>query len=248
MNYQMFGRGRPLLLLHGGGEDAGMLAPQAEAFAARGHRVITYDRRGTGASPRAGWPESGLAGHVADAAGLLRNLDAAPAAVVGFSSGGVVALALAARHPELVTGVTAWEPPALGMIPGGLALHAQIIAPAEEHLAAHPGDWRGAGLVLLDVMSGGQADPRSAFLRNAEALVRDDGAVITKASFGPGELPRDKVRVAVGKAADPLHAAIADAFAALLDRPTLVVDDADQHEIYLTRPGVLALALSENLP
>ena len=63
VSFREIGQGRPLLLMHGGGEDAGMLAPQAAAFAARGRRVIWYDRRGTGASPRDGWPERGVAGH-----------------------------------------------------------------------------------------------------------------------------------------------------------------------------------------
>ena len=65
----------------------------------------------------------GLAGrrggdqHADDAAALLRELDAAPATVLGFSSGGVIALALAARHPDVVTEAIAWEPAALGMLP-----------------------------------------------------------------------------------------------------------------------------------
>ncbi len=244
MNHFTEGQGPPLLLIHGGAEDASMLAPQAAAFARRGHRVIRYDRRGTGGSPRAGWPESGVAGHVDDAAALLRTLDAVPATVLGFSSGGVVALALAARHPELVSRVVAWEPAALGMLPGGLAMHAEVMAPAEAHLAANPGDWNGAAVILLDLMAGGRADRESpvyrAALRNAEALVRDDGAIITRTAFGPGELPPDRCVIAIGKGASALHAGIAEALAELLDKPTVVVDDADEHEIYLTRPEVLA--------
>src|SRR4051812_44194253 len=41
------------------------------------------------------------------------------ASVLDFSSGGVVALALAARHPSAAAEVIAWEPAALGMLPGG---------------------------------------------------------------------------------------------------------------------------------
>jgi hypothetical protein len=130
------------------------------------------------------------------------------------------------------------------MLPGGLAMHAEVMTPADAHLAANPGDWNGAAVILLDLMAGGRADRESpvyrAALRNAEALVRDDGAIITRTAFGPGELPADKCVIAIGKGASPLHAGIAEALAELLDKPTMVVDDADEHEIYLTRPEVLA--------
>lgn len=244
----MIGDGRPLLLVHGAAEDAGMLAPQAAAFAARGRRVITYDRRGTGASTRADWPGGGVARHADDAADLLRSLDAAPATVLGFSSGGVVAMALAARHPDVVDEVIAWEPAALGVLPDAPALHAGIMAPIEAHLAERPADWAGAYDVMLEVLSEGLADlhsPAVAAQRvNAEAALRDDARIITLHSFAPGELPADLVTVAVGKGTSPLHATIAEILAAEIG-PALVVDDADDHEIYLTRPEVLAAALAE---
>jgi pimeloyl-ACP methyl ester carboxylesterase len=62
--------------------------------------VIAYDRRGFGRSP--GPPATGIRDHVDDAAELLRALDAAPATVVGWSGGGVVAAGLTVEHPELV--------------------------------------------------------------------------------------------------------------------------------------------------
>jgi pimeloyl-ACP methyl ester carboxylesterase len=241
LRHETVGDGPPLLLIHGAGEDAGRLAPAAEAFAAQGYRVRWYDRRGTGGSSRAGWPESGVDGHVDDAAVLLRSLGV-PAGVIGFSSGGVIALALAAGHPDLVSSVVAWEPPVLSQLPDGLALHAQIMAPAEKYLARNPADWHGACRVLLEVMS---ADPSPETLANAEAMVRDDAPIITRHAFAPGELPADRCRIAIGSGANPLHAAIAAALSEHLERPPLVVEGADDHEIYLTRPGVLAAALTD---
>lgn len=242
------GSGWPVLLIHGGAEDAGMLAPQAEAIATHGRRVIWYDRRGTGGSTREDWPGAGADQHADDAADLLRELRAGPATVLGFSSGGVVALALAARHPDLVGEAIAWEPPAVAVLPGGLAVHAGIMGPVDAHLAAHPGDWAGAYLVMLGIISNGAADPQAPAVRrtmvNAEAIVRDDGPLITRRTFAAGELPAGKVTIAVGERADPMHLEIAKTLAGLAGCPWLPVPGADDHEVYLSRPEVLAAWLN----
>ena len=48
-----------------------MLAGQADALAAAGYEVVTYDRRGTGRSGRDDWPGRGAGQHADDAAALL---------------------------------------------------------------------------------------------------------------------------------------------------------------------------------
>jgi pimeloyl-ACP methyl ester carboxylesterase len=252
LNHRITGSGPTVLLIHGAAEDVGMLGASAEAIAARGFRVIWYDRRGTGGSTRDDWPGGGADQHADDAAGLLRSLDALGAIVLGFSSGAVVALALAARHPEVASQVIAWEPAAVGMLPGGAELHAELVAPIDEHLAAHPGDWVGAFHVMLGVISGGQADLSDPAVKlmeaNAEAALRDDGPLITARSFRPGELPAGLVTVAVGRQASPLHAEIAARVADLIHEKPVVLAAADDHEIYLTAPEVLADFLATRTP
>ena len=242
--FRTAGSGPPVLLIHGAAEDAGLLDAQAVAIAARGFRVLWYDRRGTGRSTRANWPGVGAPGHADDAAALLREQDATGATVLGFSSGGVVALALAARHPEAARHVVAWEPPALSVLPGGTSLHAGLVTPIDDHLREHPGDWRGGFHVMLGVLSGGRADLDSPAARrmerNAEAALRDDSPLITLHAFEPGTLPAGRVTVAVGADPDPLHAEIATRLGDLTGAPPVTVKDADDHEIYLTRPEVLA--------
>lgn len=245
LTFRTVGDGPPLLLIHGAAEDADLLEPQARAFAEHGRRVIWYDRRGTGDTPRDDWPERGVAGHADDAAEIVAGLDG-PVQVIGFSSGGVVALALAARHPELDLDVIAWEPAAVGSLPNGAALHAETVAPIEAHLAEHPADWRGSFEIILKIISGGQADLASAAvtaqLRNAEAAVRDDARMITKHTFAAGELSADRVRLARSRSASELHLAVLSALAETHGLATLVIDTADDHEVYLWSPEVLAAA------
>lgn len=93
------GEGRPILLVHGAGPDSRGWAATFDDLATD-HRVIAYDRRGYGQSadePLVDWH-----GHAEDATALLRELDAAPAVIAGWSGGGIVALDLAVHHPELV--------------------------------------------------------------------------------------------------------------------------------------------------
>ena len=92
--------------------------------------------------------------HADDAAALIDELGWADPTVVGVSSGGVIALDLAARHPDAVGRVVAWEPPAAGVIPGGAEASAAIMAPVEAHLADHPGDFVGAQAILLAAVLG----------------------------------------------------------------------------------------------
>jgi pimeloyl-ACP methyl ester carboxylesterase len=88
-----------VLLLHG-------LAGHAEEWAETvswlrpGYRVIASDARGHGHSDRRPADVSRNA-LVADAAFLVQQLALPPAIVIGQSLGGLTALSLAARHPEL---------------------------------------------------------------------------------------------------------------------------------------------------
>ncbi len=237
---QRRGRGHPLLLIHGGGEDADMLATQAESLAASGFEVITYDRRGTGRSGREDWPGSGADQHADDAAGLLRVLAIGPAIVVGVSSGGVIALNLAARHPELLERIVAWEPPAAGVVAYGDAITAEIMAPIRAYLDDHPNDFVGAQAILLSTILGYPVavdDPAFAAARaNAEPMIRDEPTITLK-RFPPDALREVGITLALGSA--PLEL-IVDAVRQLerwTGRDAVVVDAP--HEVYLTNPDVL---------
>ena len=83
-----------VLLLHAGIADSRMWASQLEALTAAGHRIVAPDLPGFGETPL----EPGTVDYVTYAADRLD----APAAVVGCSFGGRIALELALSRPELV--------------------------------------------------------------------------------------------------------------------------------------------------
>jgi pimeloyl-ACP methyl ester carboxylesterase len=236
------GDGPPLLVVHGAGEDASMLAPLADALAATGRRVITYDRRGTGASGRHDWPGAGADQHADDAAALLRGLAVDRAEVLGLSSGGIIAVDLAVRHPDAVGHVVAWEPPALGVVDGGDAINEAFVEPIEAHLRANPGDFVGAQAILLSAIIQAPVavdDPRFAATRvNAEPMVRDDTRIPSHA-FSRDELAGLDATIAVGTAPNGAVGPGVAALAALIGTTPLVVD-TPLHEIYLVEPALLA--------
>ncbi|HET8621153.1 MAG TPA: alpha/beta hydrolase [Acidimicrobiales bacterium] len=103
---QESGEGPLVVLVHGAMDrSGGMLRVRRELIA--DHRVCRYDRRGYGRSLAAGVSPS-FDRQVEDLAGVVGGR---PAVVVGHSFGGVVALALADRRPDLVRAVMAYEAP-----------------------------------------------------------------------------------------------------------------------------------------
>jgi pimeloyl-ACP methyl ester carboxylesterase len=105
--YKEDGSGPAVLLIHGGSSHADVWGDSFRLIAAD-HRAIAYDRRGyTRSRPAA---TANHHRHGEDAAALLAALGAAPATVVGWSSGGVVALDLAINHPDLVASLVLIEP------------------------------------------------------------------------------------------------------------------------------------------
>lgn len=98
--WEEHGKGEPLVLLHGNGEDMSVFSEQTPVFAEK-YRVITVDSRGHGRSVACG-----VKLHIGDMADdLVCVLDAAgvdKANILGFSDGGNVAMVFASRYPERV--------------------------------------------------------------------------------------------------------------------------------------------------
>lgn len=89
----------PLLLIHGSGASGATWGPIVPALAEH-HHVIRVDLPGCGRSAPA--PSYEVAAQAGKVAAVLDGLGLRPAAVVGHSSGGYVATALAEQRPDLV--------------------------------------------------------------------------------------------------------------------------------------------------
>jgi pimeloyl-ACP methyl ester carboxylesterase len=93
----------PVVLLHGILQQGAGMA-NLGAHLARWTRVIAPDLRGRGGSeqPTDGYNPGTMAD---DVAGLIREIGLAPPVVIGRMHGGLVAYHLAARHPDLISGL-----------------------------------------------------------------------------------------------------------------------------------------------
>lgn len=122
----------PIVLVHGSWDshqDWEMVVPiLAESF-----QVLTYDRRGHSQSERPSGPGS-IREDVSDLASLIKQLDLAPAWIVGNSFGASIALRLASHHPELFRGLIAHEPPLFALLADDQDL-APMLADAQQKLA-----------------------------------------------------------------------------------------------------------------
>jgi pimeloyl-ACP methyl ester carboxylesterase len=99
--YAVRGDGPTLVFLHGGGDSGEhSFVRQLDVFSEH-HFIVAPDQVGQGRTPDVPGPLSYTA-MMEDTAELIRVLKLRKVDVVGFSDGGILALMLAIRHPELV--------------------------------------------------------------------------------------------------------------------------------------------------
>lgn len=100
LNYVERGQGKPLVLLHGNGEDSAYFSQQMDCFSAT-RRVIAVDTQGHGKSPRGTAPFT-IRQFAKDLAEFLDGMDLPQTDLLGFSDGGNIALIFALEYPERV--------------------------------------------------------------------------------------------------------------------------------------------------
>ncbi|HEX3841915.1 MAG TPA: alpha/beta hydrolase [Acidimicrobiales bacterium] len=99
--YEIHGRGRPLVLLHGGVVTLDLMFVPLLPTLAASHQVIAVEMQGHGhtADPRRTMSIDQLAD---DVVALLAHLEIEEADVFGFSLGGIVGWSLVMRYPKIV--------------------------------------------------------------------------------------------------------------------------------------------------
>ena len=151
INYDVAGKGAPLVLIHGWAQDLTIWDDQVREFSKQ-YRVIRYDRRGYGAS-------TGFADATADPDDLrllLDSLGIRSAYILGLSAGSRAALNFAVAFPERVSALVLYGhapiPGFTPMPPGPTPVMAfreiaqrHGLDSAGKALGAHPLSWTPAG-------------------------------------------------------------------------------------------------------
>ena len=101
MYYEIYGNGKPLVLIHGGGSTIetsfGRVIPQL----AKNRQVIAVELQAHGRTSDRN-ADLSFEQDADDVATLVKNLDLVKADFFGFSNGGTTAIQIALRHPEIV--------------------------------------------------------------------------------------------------------------------------------------------------
>jgi pimeloyl-ACP methyl ester carboxylesterase len=238
-------RGIPVVLLHATLSASIQLAGLARFLATRGP-VFTLDRRGSGESAMPAPRPLDVTLHVADVIALLDAEEIVAAILVGHSFGGVVALEVAARFPERVLAVVAWEPPYGPLADAQTRAGFAAVATATERAHAIGGATEAAATFLDGVAGEGawQALPERA---RAFLAAQGDGAYADArlAGLDPGGLSRivAPLTILAGTASEPFYAPIARAVVERVPGARLVTLDGLRHPAPITDPEPVAAAI-----
>jgi 3-oxoadipate enol-lactonase len=241
LHVEVAGDGPPVVLLHGLTASHRYVVMGSRHLERAGHRVLSYDARGHGASDPAADGAYGYEQLADDLVAVLAEHDLPRVVLVGASMGAHTAIRVALRRPELVSGLVVvtpayepgnetdernlagWDRLADGLESGG----------ADGFVAAYdfdrvPEDWRGTVEKVMHQRLSVHEHP----LAVAEAV----RAVPRSAPYGSldelGAIAVPAVVVGDRDAADPGHPlAVAERYAEALPDAELIVEDEGRSPI-----------------
>ena len=100
LHYEVMGEGRPVVLVHGNGEDHHIFDIEIAQLVKAGYQVYAPDSRGHGAN--ASQPEYHYSNMAEDMYQFIRAMRLEKPAFYGFSDGGIIGLTLITNHPDCV--------------------------------------------------------------------------------------------------------------------------------------------------
>lgn len=230
LHVERLGRGsQAVVLLHGFGTAASLWRSVSARLASAGYLAIAPDLLGHGESDRPLDARYDLASHADALEQALASLRIGRATVVGQDVGGLVGLALAARHPERVEQLVLINPPDVADLPP-IPVRAMQRAAARMPIGANSGHLGAAALLaplLADAITNPAGLPPSAIARYLAPWVGRGG--VEQLLLLARTLEGDSV---------PLNALAA------IETPTLVLrSDGDR-----TVPPTVAAGLARALP
>lgn len=177
IHYEVFGEGRPVLLIHGFASNIAVNWVQTgwvDVLNGAGFQVIAFDNRGHGESQKLYDPQLYFAHEMAgDALRLLDHLSLDRVSVLGFSMGARIAAFFALQHPERV------EQLVLGgmgrNLVDGLANSEEIIsALTAESLSQVTGKTGRQFRIFADHSGADRAALSACMINSREPMVEDD--------------------------------------------------------------------------
>ena len=255
LHIEQHGAGPSLLLIHGTGADASIWGRALDELA-RGHHVIAYDRRGHSRSEHS--PVRDYRVHVVDAAAILRQRAPSGATVIGWSSGGAVALGLAIGEPALVSRLILIEPLFHGVRTANGSMLAGLGRVNALRLAGRPRSaveefyrWAFRYTTGGNAFDGLDEAARDALMANAPSVLAEATRPHLHGALGEDlsaravrglEMP---VRCLLGEASDPWFHRMHSALARLLPAMSTRQIAGACHAIHLDDPRALAAAATE---
>jgi pimeloyl-ACP methyl ester carboxylesterase len=244
--YELSGSGEPLVLVHGSWGDHHNWDPVVSALG-ESFRVLAYDRRGHSASRRPSGQGS-VFEDADDLAGLIDELELAPAHVAGNSFGAAIALRAATRRPDVFRTLVVHEPPLFPLLAG------TELEPALEEVQRRigavvalleAGEHDDAARRFVDTIAFGpgawddqlSTEMRDVFVANATTFldeVRDPDALqMDLAALGGFDKP---ALLTSGTESAPFFGPVVDMVAAHLPRSERITIDGADHLPHISVP------------
>ena len=203
-------QGPPLLLIHGSGASGALWGPVVGALAGH-HHVIRVDLPGCGQSPPA--PSYDVPDQAGRVVMLLDDLGLRHITLVGHSSGGYVATALAEQRPDLVgpLALISTGPSLDALLPQPFILRALLAPPVGPLL----GPWRSDAMIRkgigattarpVDIPGDAVADLKNITYRTFREVLRRNTAYVAERSVPERLADLDVPVLVIFGAADPRY-------------------------------------------